>query len=432
MLNLKSNLLRNILKLTSGNLFAQSIQLATIPILTRVYTPEELGLFALFMSFLAIANSFITAKYDSAILLTKTHIDSINMSALIVLLSFSISFFILICIVVYNNYISSVLTIKNLPQYFYFLPLMTFMFGVYQTIYFLNLKLEQFNVVKTVMIRRSYVRSISQIVFGLLHLSTIGLILGQFISTLSGIGYSIKKIVFYAPYMNYINHKRILVLARKHIDFPKYYLPSSVLNISAYEVFSTMIGYSFSMATLGFFIIGKKAIGMPSRLISTTIKNVFMQELTNNLHKNVSSHHTFLDLLVKLTVISIVLFGSMFFIIEDLFLIVFGEHWNEAGRIAKYLLPYYGLNFIVMPLSVVLVVYEKQKLNFLWQVGLICITIVIFILQIYMDLALYDFLLIFSFTVSIHLLILLGILYNTSKSTHIKRKIDESLNDSSQ
>lgn len=46
----KSEFSKNVLTLITGTTIAQAIPIAISPILTRIYTPEDFGVFALFVS----------------------------------------------------------------------------------------------------------------------------------------------------------------------------------------------------------------------------------------------------------------------------------------------------------------------------------------------------------------------------------------------
>ncbi len=70
-IKLKSEFSKNTLTLMIGSALAQVIPIIISPILTRVYTPEEFGIFALYITFISIGASLVTAKYETAILLPK-------------------------------------------------------------------------------------------------------------------------------------------------------------------------------------------------------------------------------------------------------------------------------------------------------------------------------------------------------------------------
>ena len=57
-LKLKSEFTRNVLTLMTGTTIAQAIPIAINPILTRLYTPEDFGVFALFIAITSIFELF--------------------------------------------------------------------------------------------------------------------------------------------------------------------------------------------------------------------------------------------------------------------------------------------------------------------------------------------------------------------------------------
>ncbi|MEA1954756.1 MAG: hypothetical protein U9O24_10240 [Campylobacterota bacterium] len=67
----KSEFSRNVLTLMTGTTIAQAIPIAISPILTRIYTLEDFGIFALFIAITAIFGSIANGRYELAIMLPK-------------------------------------------------------------------------------------------------------------------------------------------------------------------------------------------------------------------------------------------------------------------------------------------------------------------------------------------------------------------------
>ncbi len=67
----KSEFSRNVLTLMTSTTIAQAIPLAISPILTRLYTPSDFGIFALYMSISSIISVVVTGRYELAIMLPK-------------------------------------------------------------------------------------------------------------------------------------------------------------------------------------------------------------------------------------------------------------------------------------------------------------------------------------------------------------------------
>ena len=67
----KSEFTRKVLTLMTGTTIAQAIHIAISPILTRIYTPKDFGVYALFTAITAIFGSIANGLYELAIMLFK-------------------------------------------------------------------------------------------------------------------------------------------------------------------------------------------------------------------------------------------------------------------------------------------------------------------------------------------------------------------------
>ena len=78
----RSDFSKNVLTLISGTTIAQGITIAISPILSRIYSPSDFGIFAAFSSVIAMISLIIGGRYEVAILLPKKDEDAANLFAL--------------------------------------------------------------------------------------------------------------------------------------------------------------------------------------------------------------------------------------------------------------------------------------------------------------------------------------------------------------
>ena len=81
-----SNFITNVLKLVSGSVTSQILSILLVPIITRIYSPDDFGISQLFISISGILVIFSTFSYQFAIMLPKTEEDSANVVSLCVVL----------------------------------------------------------------------------------------------------------------------------------------------------------------------------------------------------------------------------------------------------------------------------------------------------------------------------------------------------------
>jgi len=78
----KSEFSRNVLTLMTGTTIAQAIPIAISPILTRIYTPKDFGVFVLYMLIASVVAVIATGSYEHAIMLPKKDEDARNIFSL--------------------------------------------------------------------------------------------------------------------------------------------------------------------------------------------------------------------------------------------------------------------------------------------------------------------------------------------------------------
>ena len=77
--------------LMSGTIIAQSILIFVTPILTRIYSPYEFGLFALYISIYSVIATISTGKYEIAIMAPKSDLGAKNVMELSIIFALCIS-----------------------------------------------------------------------------------------------------------------------------------------------------------------------------------------------------------------------------------------------------------------------------------------------------------------------------------------------------
>ena len=105
----------------------------------------------------------------------------------------------------------------------------------------------------------------------------------------------------------------------------------------------------------------QRVLGMPSALIGGSIGQVFFQEATKEKQRTGQAINSYLSTLKKLIMLGVPSFGVLFFIVEDLFALVFGEEWRIAGTYAQIVVPLFFIRFISSSLSRTVIVFEKQR-----------------------------------------------------------------------
>ena len=412
-LKLKSEFSRNVLTLMTGTTIAQAIPIAISPILTRIYTPEDFGLFALFMAVASILATISSARYELAILLPKEDEDAINIFALGLIINFLITIFCLIVVLIFNQELSNLLGNNEIGFWLYFIPITVFFIGIFNNLNYFNNRKKYYKDMANATIIKSIVTATIQLSIGFLKSGATGLISGQIISQLTANFKLAKNIFKDKDLVSQISYRKIISLSKEYKKFPLYSMPSALLNNLNGSLTNILISTFYGVTSLGYYSLVQRFLSLPTSIIGSSISQVFFQEATKEKQDTGKCINTFNQTLKKLLFIAIPIFIVLYLVVEDIFVLVFGQNWEIAGTYAKIILPLVIIRFITAPASILLTVFQKQHVELILNIILISTMLIVFFFSSSVEI----FLKYFSFTMSINYLMFLIYFYFLSKGS---------------
>lgn len=374
----RSKFSKNVLTLATGTTIAQAIPIGISPILTRIYSPKEFGVLALFLSFTAILTSIVNGKYEMAIMLPKSDRESLIVVKLALYISTSISAFCLLFLYFAKGKIALILNEPKIENWLLLIPFSIFITGFYNALNFYNTRNSRYSEVSKSQVSKSVGLSIGQIGFGLIKLSHGGLILGKLLGDLFGNLVLFRILRSKVEILKKITFDNCKVLARRYKKFPLFSLPSVLLNSITLNSTNFFITSLFSAQTLGFYSLSNKILGLPSVVIGRSIGQVYYQEACKIRGLNKSISPIFLSTFKKLSLISVPIFVMLYFIIAPVFEFVFGADWSLAGTMAQIIIPLVAFRFVSSTLSSTIVIVERQELSFIINVILLSTSLSVF------------------------------------------------------
>lgn len=409
MLN-KSDFASNVLTLMTGTTVAQAIPIAISPILTRIYTPADFGLFALFIAISSIFGSIANGRYELAIMLPRKDEDAINIFALGFIITSTISSVLLIIIILFNDYFVRLLDNEDIEIWLYFIPFSVFFIGIYNILNYFNNRKKNYKDISRALILKSIILSIIQLSIGFLKNGASGLISGEILSRMFSNMKLLKNIINDKLLLSKISVLKIIALAKKYKDFPKFSMWAILANTLSSHLISILISIYYNIITLGFYSLSERLLGAPIALIGKSISQVFFQEAVQENKHTGTIKKTFISSLKKLLIVGFPIFLVLFFIVEDLFAFIFGEKWRIAGEYSQYLIILFFARFLVSPLTMVPIILGKNKIDYYFQVLMLILLLSIFALSQYLKLSFENFLIVFSISYGSYYLLYLAYL----------------------
>lgn len=370
----------------SGSTFSQIITLATYPILTRIFSVEEFGVFTNFFGLMVVFSVIQSLKLQHAIVTEKSEMNTFylliicfilpifNSVLLYSLFQFNISFFQFIN---ETNLLIPII-LSGLLMVFYdvgynFLA----KYGLFKNLVFIKIMQNSLIVIFQLLYGYFLNDNIS-IPFnnGLIA----GFIFGQLLSLL---------ILFFVLLKYLLNrnksklslsidkYRKILLSHKKFIYFS---MPAEFINSLAYYLVVYFITVNFGIFYAGLYGLSQRVIMGPLNLISLSLLDIFKNYAAEEMNKFNSIKKSYNLMLKILTILSIFcLFGILIF--KNFFGLIFGQEWKDVGKIVLILTPFYLTKFISNPLSYTFFLSKKQEIDLIWQVGLLLNICFIFFLS---------------------------------------------------
>lgn len=363
---IKSEYARNVLTLVSGTTIAQAIPVAITPVLTRLYSPAEFGLFAVYMALIAIGTMIATGRLEMAVLIARKDADALRLALISCAVSGAFSLLTLCVVAIRGQQVAALLGQPEIKNWLYIVPFSIFLFSVYKVLlHWLN-RQKHYELMSRTRVIQSGSISALQMVVGLAAKVTTGLALadclGRVVSLLmiAGRVKATLKLPGFSPARHY-------ALLRRYRNFPFLGSPASLLNILSLQLPYLVIPALFTSAVAGMYFLVFRVLMMPIALLGESMMEVFRNRALEHLNQHGTCRPVFVQTLLSLIFIGVPPALLLVFFGQEIFAFVFGEDWREAGRYAAILAPMALFRLVCAPLSGVLFIREKLKLILVLQ-----------------------------------------------------------------
>jgi len=360
---------KNVLILFVGTVIAQAIPIIISPVLTRLFTPEDFGLFALFFGISQIISVFVAGRYEMAIILPEKDEDAVNIVALSLAITLLVSIICLVAVLLVRFFIPVQSGNPGIINYLLLMPITVLAIGVTTIFNFWLNRKEHYKSISGGKIARSVFSSFFSIGFGLTVLRAGGLIIADTIGQIaSGTFVFLKSLKYDKEKIAQISKQKMLIQAKRYKKFPKFNLLSGLLEKGSGQIPVILLTSFFGPAITGFFSLSQRLIAAPEILISGSIGNVFRQQANIEYLQNGNCYDSFMKLFKLLLIIAVIPFILLFFLAPFLFSFIFGPEWRVAGEYTQIMTVMFFLSFVVSPLSNMFIIAEKQIIDLLIQI----------------------------------------------------------------
>ena len=364
--------LKNVTTLASGTATAQLINILSIPILSRLFAPNDFGTQAVYLATTTILLAVYTGGYEHAVVAEKNGSDAW-------LLVRTLSIFGCAVALPTSAVVLLLSRVGHIPWFSSSWQVMlaacwgTAILAVYQLFYFwLNRNARYRELSRSRLISAAGVNAACASTWFLGIRNGWGLILGHVAGSLMS-----------AVYLGLVSRRVACNLAERHPTatsrtllrrysvYPKYLVFSSFLDRTSRQLHIFMISAFWGNAAAGHIGMYRRAAGLPSSLIGSAVGDVFRQRAAAAFRDTGECTQLFKRIYKTMALIAFPPALALVIAGPDLFAIVLGQEWREAGVYGRILAPMFFLSLVVSPLTTVIYLRQATRVDLYIQVFLL-------------------------------------------------------------
>jgi O-antigen/teichoic acid export membrane protein len=335
---MKAGFLRNILTVGSGGAAAQALTVITMPIITRLYSPEAYAGWALLMSVVVIFASIATLRYELAVILPATHEEAANVMGVCFLVTGMIAVSAALFLPISGTWLLGEEFYGELRLWLWYVPPLIVATGIYLACNSWCTRTQEFRWYSLAQVALPFLTVSAQIVAAVLGWRTSsGLIAGTLVGQFSTL--LLLLILIFRKYgtlmIQSLSQERLRQSFLKYKVYPFYMTPYTLAGTIRDRLAYFLLANFGGKSTVGFYNLSSRLVNMPNSLLSSAIRPVFFQKAASTEFKSLEG---VINRALRALTVCVIPFWILFlFQARTLFALIFGEPWREAGLYAAIL-----------------------------------------------------------------------------------------------
>ena len=358
---------RNVGVLTGGTAFAQGLTVLALPLLTRLYTPEDFALLAVYVAVIGIITVVSCLRYNIAIPLPEDDADGMALLAVALIAATGLSVLLTLPVLLAPAGTAALLGQPGLAPYLWMIPLGVFLASAYNALQYWASRTKRFGLVTRTRMMRAVGGIGAQTAIGAAAPSPFGLIFGHMLyGGLGVLGLARNLWRQDRPVLHGLRMARLTAQASVYRRFPLWSVPEALFNTAGAQLPVILIAAAVVGPEAGFLLLAMRAMGLPMGLVGSSVAQVFLAEAPAKLRDGTLAAFTRRTMWALFTsgAPPLLAVGALAPLLVP---IVFGAEWARAGWLVAWMTPWFVLQFVASPVSMVLHVIGRQGLAMVLQ-----------------------------------------------------------------
>jgi O-antigen/teichoic acid export membrane protein len=344
----------------------QILPLLAMPWLTRLFSPDAFGVFAVFFATVMTISIVASGRYEMRVPVADDDDEAarVFVGSLAVLAVFTgVS-----TVVGVSAWMLAGVTYSSWPLWLGAAYVLCA--GTLQSLTSWLTRRERFGLLSATRLIQSLVTAASSIALGHLTSAPWGLALGAALGQASGA--LVALIGAWTSLASAWRKRGIAPVAstlRQHLDYPRVNAPHALLDGIRESGFQGIFALMFGPAVNGLYSLSVRVLRVPASFVAGSIGQVLFGQLARDARERLDSRALLWRAVGTVGAVSVIPFAVVLFLGPTLFATVFGEPWREAGRYAQVMAPSLWLGLAISPVATLPLVTGRLRTAFLAAVA---------------------------------------------------------------
>jgi lipopolysaccharide exporter len=381
---------RNVLVVMTGSIIGQAIGFVLSPLISRLYTPADFGLYGSFGAITGVVAAITTLDYSQAIMLPKQREKAAQVFLISCVATMAVTVvFSAMCLLLADTFTGLLKTGKSWTLLL--LVLAVFVGGINASFQAWCVRIKGFKHTSASQALRGFSSNGLQVGFGFTHSGAPGLIISSLLGDCAAC-VNLLPVIYkdLNGCLANIQWRRLKQIATEYHDFPAFSATQNLLNALSNSLPVLLLTHFYGIAVAGAYAFGMRLINAPMSLLIGSLRQVLFQRAGEMQHQGLKLSPLFIKATVGLFGICILPAMVMATYSPQIFAYIFGAEWRMAGELARYLVLWLLFGFCNLPAVLFARLIRIQRTLFLYNaIVLIARILVLVIGGLYMT-ALYS------------------------------------------
>lgn len=353
---------RNVATLMTGGVIANLLSLAAVPVISRLFNPDDFGVVALFVSITMILATIATLRYEHAIVLPDSDDEAAEIATLAYVFLFMSGIILMVVALAWYVLLPDSSWVQMMGPWFLAIPVGTLFLAIPNIVVNLATRKKQFRRIAVADVSQVGVMSVIRIVAGLAWSSTFAGLVGGLLA-----GNIARMYVLLGRRWSNLLHgirrmdsARARLIAMRYKQFPFYSMPTGLFRVLGRSLPVFLLAMLFSPAVVGFYAMAARLIRLPMAVLGESVRRTYMQKAAELNQGGIGLLNSLVKITLVLAGVGILIFAPLYVWGVELFSIFLGDSWSEAGAYVSILAPWFLMLFVQIPSSVIYIIYHRQ------------------------------------------------------------------------